>query len=56
MFDCADCSGPSLDAFTIRAVAQDDFSDVQIPDVPSQPPHTHNAGVERAVSSIAVKK
>ncbi|MCJ1419777.1 hypothetical protein MMC32_006133 [Xylographa parallela] len=46
----------SVYAFTIRAVAQDDFSDVQIPDAPSQPPHTPNAGVERAVSSIAVKK
>ncbi|MCJ1388069.1 hypothetical protein MMC18_000913 [Xylographa bjoerkii] len=43
-------------AFTIKAVAQDDFSDVQIPDAPSQPPHTPNAGVERAVSSTAVKK
>ncbi|MCJ1378401.1 hypothetical protein MMC17_001499 [Xylographa soralifera] len=46
----------SVYAFTIKAVAQDDFSDVQIPDAPSQPPHTPNAGVERAVSSIAVKK
>ncbi|MCJ1280942.1 hypothetical protein MMC26_000260 [Xylographa opegraphella] len=46
----------SVYAFTIRAVAQDDFSDVQIPDAPSQPPHTPNAGVERAVSSAAVGK
>ena len=44
------------DAFTINAVAQDDFSDVQIPDAPSQPPHTPNVGVERPVSGAVLKK
>ncbi|MCJ1229180.1 hypothetical protein MMC12_005845 [Toensbergia leucococca] len=43
-------------AFTINAVAQDDFSDVQIPDAPAQPPHTPNAGVEKPVSSAILKK
>lgn len=33
------------DAFTIKAVAQDDFSDVQIPNAPEQPPHTPHTGV-----------
>jgi len=27
-----------LDAFTIRAVAQDEFEDVQVPDAPTQAP------------------
>ncbi|MCJ1370327.1 hypothetical protein MMC20_001540 [Loxospora ochrophaea] len=43
-------------AFTINAVAQDDFSDVQIPDAPAQPAHTPNTGVEKAVSSEVLKK
>ena len=41
-----------LDAMTIRAVAQDDFSDVQIPDAPVQPPHTPNAGAERVAEPV----
>ncbi len=43
--------GDPLDAFTIRAVAQDDFSDVPIPDAPAQPAHTPNAGVARNANS-----
>ncbi|MCJ1408977.1 hypothetical protein MMC19_003054 [Ptychographa xylographoides] len=43
-------------AFTINAVAQDDFSDVQVPDAPSQSPHTPNTGVVRAISSDVLKK
>ncbi|KAL8872738.1 MAG: hypothetical protein Q9174_001677 [Haloplaca sp. 1 TL-2023] len=35
-------------AFTIHAVAQDDFSDVQVPDAPEQPPHTPHTGVLKA--------
>lgn len=35
------------DVMTIRAVSQDDFSDVQIPDAPVQPPRTPNVGVEK---------
>ncbi|MCJ1363455.1 hypothetical protein MMC16_002562 [Acarospora aff. strigata] len=46
----------SVYAFTIRAVAQDDFSDVQIPDAPNQPPHTPNAGVGRAASSAPLSR
>ncbi|KAF2146619.1 uncharacterized protein K452DRAFT_294172 [Aplosporella prunicola CBS 121167] len=30
-------------AFTIRAVAQDEFEDVKVPDKPTQPPHAPNA-------------
>ncbi|KAL1627006.1 hypothetical protein SLS54_002545 [Diplodia seriata] len=29
----------SEDAFTIRAVAQDEFEDVKVPDHPARPPH-----------------
>ncbi|MCJ1238989.1 hypothetical protein MMC14_006981 [Varicellaria rhodocarpa] len=43
-------------AFTINAVNQDDFSDVEIPDAPSQPPHTPNTGVEKSVSREVLKK
>lgn len=28
---------PSLDAYTIRAVGQEEFSDVKVPDAPAQP-------------------
>ncbi|KAL8944978.1 MAG: hypothetical protein Q9211_000411 [Gyalolechia sp. 1 TL-2023] len=51
----ADDSG-TLDAFTIRAVAQDDFSDVQVPNAPEQPPHTPHTGVLKAPPEVAVKK
>ncbi|KAL8761537.1 MAG: hypothetical protein Q9184_002357 [Pyrenodesmia sp. 2 TL-2023] len=34
-------------AFTISAVAQDDFSDVQVPDAVEQPPHTPHTGALR---------
>lgn len=37
---------------TIRAVAQDDFSDVQIPDAPAQPSHTLNAGVGKVAEPV----
>ena len=33
-----------VDAFTIKAVAQDDFEDVKVPDAPLQPPKTPNVG------------
>ena len=44
------------DSWTINAVAQDDFSDVPIPDAPAQPPHAPHAGVERSVSAAALNK
>jgi len=44
------------DSFTIRAVAQDDFSDVQVPDAPTQPPHTPNAGVEKPVTEAVLNQ
>ncbi|KAL9031822.1 MAG: hypothetical protein Q9196_000195 [Gyalolechia fulgens] len=46
----------SVYAFTIRAVAQDDFSDVQVPNAPEQPPHTPHTGVVKAPPEVAVKK
>ena len=46
----------SLDSFTIRAVAQDDFSDVPIPDAPAQPAHTPNTGIDRAIGETALKR
>ncbi|KAL8712405.1 MAG: hypothetical protein Q9220_003253 [cf. Caloplaca sp. 1 TL-2023] len=46
----------SVYAFTIHAVSQDDFSDVQIPDAPAQSPHTPHTGATRAPSEIAVRK
>lgn len=33
------------DAFTIKAVGQDDFEDVKVPDAPVQPPKTPNVAV-----------
>ena len=44
------------DAFTINAVAQDDFSDVQVPDAPAQPPHTPNAGVEKPTTEALLQQ
>lgn len=41
------------DAFTISAVAQDDFSDVQIPDAVQQPPHTPHAGALKTPSEVS---
>lgn len=38
------------DSWTINAVAQDDFSDVPIPDAPPQAAHTPHTGVEKSVS------
>ncbi|KAI9871476.1 MAG: hypothetical protein M1830_002876 [Pleopsidium flavum] len=46
----------SVYAFTIKAVAQDDFSDVQIPDAPAQPAHTPNVGVARPASSAPLNR
>ena len=46
----------SLDSFTLNAVAQDDFSDVPIPDAPAQPPHSPHAGVERSISVAVYNK
>lgn len=40
----------STDSWTINAVAQDDFSDVPIPDAPPQAAHTPHTGVEKAAS------
>lgn len=48
--------GCCIDAFTIKAVAQDDFSDVQIPDAPAQAAHTPNVGVNRAVDEATLKR
>ena len=44
------------DSWTINAVAQDDFSDVPIPDAPAQPPHTPHTGVEKSISVAALDK
>lgn len=44
------------DSWTINAVAQDDFSDVPIPDAPAQPPHSPHTGVEKSVSAAALNK
>ena len=38
------------DAYTLKAVAQDDFSDVPIPDAPPQSAHTPHTGAEKAAS------
>ncbi|KAL9022647.1 MAG: hypothetical protein Q9185_000225 [Variospora sp. 1 TL-2023] len=43
----------SVYAFTIKAIAQDDFSDVQIPDAPEQPPHTPHTGALKAAPEVA---
>ncbi|KAG6999269.1 hypothetical protein G7Y79_00036g072250 [Physcia stellaris] len=43
-------------SFTINAVAQDDFSDVQVPDAPSQPPHTPNAGTETSTTEALLQQ
>lgn len=40
----------STDSWTINAVAQDDFSDVPIPDAPPQAAHTPHTGVEKSAS------
>ncbi|KAL8730626.1 MAG: hypothetical protein Q9166_003939 [cf. Caloplaca sp. 2 TL-2023] len=44
----------SIYAYTIKAVSQDDFTDVQIPDAPEQPPHTPHTGIARAPGQISV--
>ncbi len=49
-------SFPSADSFTINAIAQDDFSDVPIPDAPAQPAHTPNATVERPASEAMLNE
>ncbi|MCJ1351852.1 MAG: hypothetical protein MMC33_001836 [Icmadophila ericetorum] len=43
-------------AFTINAVAQDDFEDVEIPDAPVQSAHTPNVGVERGVEAEEMRR
>ncbi|KAL8795546.1 MAG: hypothetical protein Q9195_001967 [Heterodermia aff. obscurata] len=43
-------------SFTIHAVAQDDFSDVQVPDAPAQPPHTPNAGAEKSTTQALLEQ
>ncbi|KAK3690787.1 hypothetical protein LTR37_018961 [Vermiconidia calcicola] len=42
-----------IDTWTIKAIGQDDFSDIAVPDAPAQPPHTPNAsaGVRSAGSA-----
>jgi len=42
-------------AFTIKAVAQDDFSDVPIPDAPVQSARTPNVGVGKVASEAPLK-
>lgn len=47
------------DVWTINAVAQDDFSDVEIPDAPAapaQPPHSPHTGVEKSISAAALNE
>ncbi|KAF6220198.1 hypothetical protein HO133_003329 [Letharia lupina] len=41
-------------SWTINAVAQDDFSDVPIPDAPAQSPHSPHTGLEKSVSAAAL--
>lgn len=48
--------GTIPDSFTINAIAQDDFSDVQVPDAPAQPPHTPNAGVEKPTTQAVLER
>ncbi|KAI9809009.1 MAG: hypothetical protein M1825_002298 [Sarcosagium campestre] len=43
-------------AFTINAVKQDDFEDVQVPDAPPQPPRTPNVGTTSAVGAFPATK
>ncbi|KAF2229324.1 hypothetical protein EV356DRAFT_456064 [Viridothelium virens] len=38
-------------AFTIRAVSQDEFEDVPVPEAPVQPPHTPNVSPNRSLGS-----
>lgn len=41
-----------LDSWTIRAIGQDDFSDVPMPDAPTQPGHApHMSAVKSAGSA-----
>ncbi|MCJ1468047.1 hypothetical protein MMC07_006673 [Pseudocyphellaria aurata] len=42
--------------YTIHAISQDDFSDVPMPDAPSQPAHTPHVGVVKAVSPDALPR
>ncbi|KAI9681164.1 MAG: hypothetical protein M1817_002446 [Caeruleum heppii] len=42
-------------AFTIHAVAQDEFEDVVVPDAPSQPPHTPNVGTSAGSKAVVPK-
>lgn len=51
-----DSGSDSLDSYTLHAVAQDDFSDVSVPDAPAQPPHSPHTGVERSISVAALNK
>ncbi|KAL9135979.1 MAG: hypothetical protein Q9175_002822 [Cornicularia normoerica] len=49
----------SVYVWTINAVAQDDFSDVEIPDAPAapaQPPHSPHTGVEKSISAAALNE
>ncbi|KAK5256538.1 hypothetical protein BJ546DRAFT_1060551 [Cryomyces antarcticus] len=41
-------------AFTIRAVSQDEFEDVKVPDAPVQPPHTPNVSPNRSAGSTSI--
>jgi len=44
------------DSWTINAVAQDDFSDVPIPDAPPQAAHTPHTGVQKSVSEAMLNE
>lgn len=44
------------DAFTINAVAQDEFTDVQVPDAPVQSTHIPNTELDRAAAAEAIHK
>lgn len=49
-------ANPGSDSYTINSIAQDDFSDVPIPDEPAQPAHTSNASTTKAVSPDEVPR
>ena len=41
----------NADTWTLKAIGQDDFSDVPIPDAPAQPAHTPNASAVKSAGS-----
>lgn len=43
-----DMADRMADTWTIKAIGQDDFSDVPMPDAPAQPAHTPNASAVKS--------